>query len=305
MAGEITLIQGWNWYAGSDPTLIGSSQYDFQTTVTHELGHALGLGESDDPTSAMYGTLATGTAIRTLTTADLNIPYDEGAADPQRAALVPAAASSALTQEVMPAGPVLPAIAANRPKVVVLQSAVMDRGEISLAAVAGGVPEGVQFDRQPGGAASVGLLAAAGDASPPTLPIAFAARVPQPATSGAAVAQDDSRPDANEAALPSATALPDYPEPVGQTTTRDTLPSACVERRPEPGAAAADGFFETAGRRAGGLIRYGSIAATRDVAAATPLLLALLGSTWSAPEEAESRKVRRRPSTTPAPWPGA
>ena len=88
--GEITLIQGWNWYAGSDPTQIGSNQYDLQTTVTHELGHALGLGESDNPTSAMYGTLSPGTAIRTLTTADLNIPYDEGAADPQRAAQLPA-----------------------------------------------------------------------------------------------------------------------------------------------------------------------------------------------------------------------
>jgi hypothetical protein len=35
----------------------------------------------------MYGTLAPGTVIRTLTTADLNIPYDEGPADPQRAAV--------------------------------------------------------------------------------------------------------------------------------------------------------------------------------------------------------------------------
>jgi parallel beta-helix repeat protein len=89
--GEITLIQGWNWYAGADPAQIGVSQYDFETTVTHELGHALGLGESSDPTSAMSGTLAPGTAIRTLTTADLNIPYDEGGADGQRAAPVPAA----------------------------------------------------------------------------------------------------------------------------------------------------------------------------------------------------------------------
>jgi hypothetical protein len=85
--GAITLIQGWNWYVGSDPTQIGANQYDFQTTVTHELGHALGLGESSNPTSAMYGTLMPGTTIRTLTTADLNIPYDEGPADPQRAAV--------------------------------------------------------------------------------------------------------------------------------------------------------------------------------------------------------------------------
>jgi Bacterial Ig-like domain (group 3) len=85
-AGQITLITGWDWYAGSDPTQIGSSQYDFQTTVTHELGHALGLGESVDPTSAMYGTLATGTTVRTLSTADLNLPVDESGADAQRAA---------------------------------------------------------------------------------------------------------------------------------------------------------------------------------------------------------------------------
>jgi Bacterial Ig-like domain (group 3) len=85
-AGQITMIAGWNWYAGSDPTQIGSSQYDFQTTVTHELGHALGLGEGSDPTSAMYGTLAPGAAIRTLTTADLNLPTDGSGADGQHAA---------------------------------------------------------------------------------------------------------------------------------------------------------------------------------------------------------------------------
>jgi uncharacterized repeat protein (TIGR01451 family) len=94
--GQITLIQGWNWYAGSDPTLIGATQYDFQTTVTHELGHALGLGESNVTTSAMYGTLSPGTVIRTLTTADLNIPYAESGADAQMAAvpLVPASTIS-------------------------------------------------------------------------------------------------------------------------------------------------------------------------------------------------------------------
>jgi hypothetical protein len=85
--GTITLIQGWNWYSGADPTQIGANQYDFQTTVTHELGHALGLGESSVTTSAMYGTLAPGTVIRTLTTADLNIPYDDGSSDAQRAAM--------------------------------------------------------------------------------------------------------------------------------------------------------------------------------------------------------------------------
>jgi hypothetical protein len=95
-AGEITLLQGWDWYAGRDPTQIGATQYDFQTMLTHELGHALGLGESADPTSAMYGTLAPGTTVRILTTADLNIPYAEAGADAQRAApLVPAGLAAA------------------------------------------------------------------------------------------------------------------------------------------------------------------------------------------------------------------
>jgi hypothetical protein len=37
-ADQVTMIQGWNWYAGSDATQIGSGQYDFETAVMHELG---------------------------------------------------------------------------------------------------------------------------------------------------------------------------------------------------------------------------------------------------------------------------
>jgi hypothetical protein len=73
-AGQITIIAGWNFYAGSDVTQIGSTQYDFQTVVTHELGHALGLGHSTNSASVMYATLNTGTVNRALTAADLNVP---------------------------------------------------------------------------------------------------------------------------------------------------------------------------------------------------------------------------------------
>jgi hypothetical protein len=72
--GEIVRLRGWNWYARSDPTQIGSGQYDFETTVTHELGHALGLGHSAAPVSPMNETLATGMANRNVTAAHLNIP---------------------------------------------------------------------------------------------------------------------------------------------------------------------------------------------------------------------------------------
>jgi hypothetical protein len=91
---EITLIQGWNWYTAADPTQISAGQYDFETTVLHELGHALGLGGSTNPSSPMYEALPSGVANRTVTTQDLNIPDPPAGADPLTAvgfAFVPAA----------------------------------------------------------------------------------------------------------------------------------------------------------------------------------------------------------------------
>jgi hypothetical protein len=85
-AGKITLIQGWNWYGGSDASGIGSSQYDFQTVITHEIGHALGLGHSTDSNSVMYADLSSGAVRRTLVKADLNVADDSAAPDGLHAA---------------------------------------------------------------------------------------------------------------------------------------------------------------------------------------------------------------------------
>ncbi|HEV3444403.1 MAG TPA: PKD domain-containing protein, partial [Gemmataceae bacterium] len=78
----VTIIQGWNWYTGADPTQIGTAQYDFSTTVTHEFGHALGLGGVTDPNSPMFETLPTGVAHRAVGKADLNIPDAPVGVDP-------------------------------------------------------------------------------------------------------------------------------------------------------------------------------------------------------------------------------
>src|SRR5262249_37632744 len=70
--GDITLVQGWNWYDGANPSGIKPGQFDFQTVLTHELGHVLGLQHSANPNSVMHETLSAGSVIRNLTRHDLH-----------------------------------------------------------------------------------------------------------------------------------------------------------------------------------------------------------------------------------------
>jgi hypothetical protein len=100
--GRITLISGWDFYAGGDATQIGPAQFDFQTVVTHELGHALGLGHSADADSVMDATLPPGAARRSLVTSDLNVPDTDSGPGGLHAALPPAVFLT--TVGSMPAG---------------------------------------------------------------------------------------------------------------------------------------------------------------------------------------------------------
>jgi hypothetical protein len=82
---NVTLVSGWNWYTGSDPSQIGPDQYDFQTIVAHELGHAFGINESPDSTSVMYGILGPGQVRRDLSVGDLTMIRQEMATTPNAA----------------------------------------------------------------------------------------------------------------------------------------------------------------------------------------------------------------------------
>ena len=76
--GEITVLVGWNWYTGEDATSVVPGQYDFQTIVTHEIGHAIGLDHSGDSESVMYFELSSGTSHRDLTAQDLTLVKQDG-----------------------------------------------------------------------------------------------------------------------------------------------------------------------------------------------------------------------------------
>jgi hypothetical protein len=181
-ADQITLLQGWDWYAGADPTQAGSAQYDFETTVMHELGHALGLGESSDPASAMYGTLAPGTTVRALTTADLHIPYDEAGPDAQYAARFDVGATAGVS--VRPAD----AVPATQPG-----PAGAGRDAVFTALATGRVPAA-------GGLAVVALSRSEEPASP--LAAVRAEWLPGPVSAGMAEPRRADRLESRSDALP-------------------------------------------------------------------------------------------------------
>jgi Ca2+-binding RTX toxin-like protein len=74
--GDITLMTGWNWYAGAEANQVGTQQFDLQTIITHELGHAIGAEHSADAQSVMYTSLTRGVARRGFTEQDLALLAD-------------------------------------------------------------------------------------------------------------------------------------------------------------------------------------------------------------------------------------
>jgi hypothetical protein len=95
----ITFVSGWDWYVGDDASDIGVAQYDFQTVVTHEIGHALGLGHSADPTSFMYASLHPGATRRVVTTTDFE-PNHNYLANAAREATAASALMAAGAEEI-------------------------------------------------------------------------------------------------------------------------------------------------------------------------------------------------------------
>jgi hypothetical protein len=71
-SGDIYIVNNWSWSIDSDIAAISATQYDYQTVITHELGHAIGLEHSSDGGSVMYSSLNSGVTRRGFTEFDLS-----------------------------------------------------------------------------------------------------------------------------------------------------------------------------------------------------------------------------------------
>jgi hypothetical protein len=73
ITNDVILVEGWDWYTGARPRGIGANQFDYQSAVTHELGHMLGLPDQDHATSSvMFHELDAGQVRRNLSGSDIN-----------------------------------------------------------------------------------------------------------------------------------------------------------------------------------------------------------------------------------------
>jgi hypothetical protein len=282
-SGTITLLQGWNYYAGADPSAIGAGQYDFEALAFHELGHALGLGGSPDPSSVMSETLPAGVIRRTPTTADLNVGDADGQPDAERAAL-PRAERGSPPSEPLPttaavAAPVAVRGAGSQPASPLPSDQVPAGAVVSLPVIAGNV---VISATHTSGSVS--------PAEPPTLPAPVVARGGQPPMAGNSRVDTGASTDVRALAP----ASPDE-APFGKRT-----------RVAEPAVAdcpttSRDAFFQAAPWSGGPLQRRkgdGPVDGPGpDGLAAGASLFALLGAFWGArPEDEDSRKSgRQRP----------
>jgi hypothetical protein len=70
---DVYFVNGWNYSTSTDPSQVAADQFDFLTLAIHELGHTLGLGESQDPNSVMYEYLSPGSVRRDFTDSNLTL----------------------------------------------------------------------------------------------------------------------------------------------------------------------------------------------------------------------------------------
>jgi hypothetical protein len=81
--GDVTLIDTWNFYFGTDPSAVGRTSTTSRRLPPMSWGHAIGLGHSTDSSSVMYPSLGMGVARRELTANDLSV-IDNIATGPSR-----------------------------------------------------------------------------------------------------------------------------------------------------------------------------------------------------------------------------